>query len=76
MQQACIGYVHWLTTAVLQSGMRETDANEVELGDLEGPVLTALISAMYGKLTTIAPAIALPLFRAADAYQVRAHCDT
>ncbi|KAL3161686.1 hypothetical protein ABBQ38_008785 [Trebouxia sp. C0009 RCD-2024] len=56
--------------AMFQSGMRETDADEVELGDLEGPVLVALISAMYGKLTNIAPAIALPLFRAADAYQV------
>ena len=50
--------------------MCETDADEVELGDMEGPVLMALISAIYGTLANIAPAIALPLFRAADAYQV------
>lgn len=55
---------------LLQSGMREAHAPEIELGDMEGPVLTALMSAMYGKLTEIPAAIALPLFLAADAYQV------
>lgn len=59
------------THFVLQSGMRETHAQEIELGDMEGPVLTALISAMYGKLIEVPDAAALPLFFAADAYQVQ-----
>ena len=53
--------------------MRETKADVVELGDMDGSVLAALISAMYGKTTEIPSAIALPLFLAADAYQVEAH---
>ena len=53
--------------------MRETDADVVELTDVEGPVLTALISALYGKLTEIPSALALPLFLAADAYQFGSH---
>ena len=53
--------------------MRETDADVVELTDMDGPVLTALVSALYGKLTEIPSAIALPLFLAADAYQVGCH---
>lgn len=57
----------------LQSGLRETKADVVELGKMEGPVLVALISAMYGKATETPSAIALPLFLAADAYQVEAH---
>ena len=51
--------------------MRETHANKIELGNMDGPVLTALISAMYGKLREIPSGIALPLFLAADAYQVQ-----
>lgn len=58
-------------TSVPQSGMRETHAQEIELGDMEGPVLIALISAMYGKFKEVPDAMALPLFLAADAYQVR-----
>ncbi|KAL3161684.1 hypothetical protein ABBQ38_008783 [Trebouxia sp. C0009 RCD-2024] len=58
--------------AMFQSGMRETDADEVELTDLEGPVLVALIAAMYGKLREIPSGLALPLFLAADAYQIEA----
>lgn len=51
--------------------MRETHEHEIELGDTEGPVLTALVSAMYGKLKEVPAAIALPLFLAADKYQVQ-----
>lgn len=51
--------------------MRETHECEVELGDMEGPVLTALVSAMYGKLKEVPAAIALPLLLAADKYQVQ-----
>lgn len=50
--------------------MRETSAGVVEMGDMEGCVLTALISPMYGTLTVVPSAIALPLFLAADAHQV------
>lgn len=52
--------------------MLETHAKKIELGDIEGPVLTALISAVYGKVREVPDAIALPLFLTADAYQVQA----
>lgn len=51
--------------------MRETHDREIELGDMDGPVLTALVSAIYGKLKEVPAAIALPLFLAADKYQVQ-----
>lgn len=51
--------------------MRETTDRQIELGDMDGPVLTALVSAMYWKLKEIPAAIALPLFLAADKYQVQ-----
>ena len=53
----------------LQSGTKEHTAEEVEMGQIEGPVLTALISFMYGRLEDIPTDIALPLFVAADAHQ-------
>ena len=55
---------------LLQSGMQETHASVVELGGMAGPVLTALISKMYGKQQEIPSALILPLFKAADEYQV------
>ncbi len=33
---------------MLQSGMREALGDTVELGDMDGAVLKALVSAMYG----------------------------
>lgn len=51
--------------------MRESHDHEIELGDMEGSVLTALVSAMYGKLKEVPAANALPLFLAADKYQVQ-----
>lgn len=54
----------------LQSGMPEAKADTVELSETEGPVLEALIHAMYQKLSAISPELLLPLFVAADAYQV------
>lgn len=51
--------------------MREVPANVVDLSNLKGTVMIALISAMYRKLTDIPDDIALPLYLAADAYQVR-----
>lgn len=57
----------------LQSGTYENTAEEVEMGQIEGPVLTALLSFMYGRLEDIRKDIALPLFVAADAHQAKSH---
>ncbi|DBA92437.1 TPA: protein modification by small protein conjugation [Trebouxia sp. C0004] len=62
-----------LFRAMLQSGTKENTADEVEMGQVEGPVLTAFISFMYGRLEDIQPDIALPLFVAADAHQANSH---
>ena len=51
--------------------MQETDAAEIELREITGPVLQSLVSFMYGKLTDIPDSHLLPLFLAADAHQVR-----
>ena len=37
------------------------------MGEIEGPVLKALVSFMYGRLPTIHADILLPVFMAADA---------
>ncbi len=58
---------------LLQSGTKENKAEEVEMGQIEGPVLMALISFMYGRLEDIPADIALPLFVAADAHQAISH---
>ena len=50
--------------------MQETEASEIELGEMEGPVLQALVSHMYGKLSDIEDHLVLSLFMAADAHQV------
>ncbi len=55
----------------MQTGTKESTAQEVEMGEIEGPILTALISFMYGRLDTIPTNILLPLFIAADAHQAR-----
>lgn len=39
------------------------------MGQIEGPVLKALISFMHGCLTSVPRDLALPLFLAADAHQ-------
>ena len=57
----------------LQSGTKENITGEVEMGQFEGPVLTALTSFMYGCLEDIPTQLALPLFVAADAYQANSH---
>lgn len=54
---------------MMQSGTKESTAQEVEMGQIEGPVLTALISFMYGQLPTVPSDVLLPLFVAADAHQ-------
>ncbi|DBA99209.1 TPA: hypothetical protein ACH3X3_011825 [Trebouxia sp. C0006] len=59
-----------LFKAMFQTGTKESIAQEVEMGEIEGPTLTALISFMYGRLDTIPTDILLPLFIAADAHQV------
>lgn len=51
--------------------MQETTACEIELGDMEGPVLQALVSYMYGRPVQVADEQLLALFLAADAHQVR-----
>ena len=53
--------------------MREALADTVELPETEGHVLQALVQAMYQKPFTVSPGVLLPLlplFVAADAYQV------
>ncbi len=56
--------------AAVQSGMQEAHDSTVELGDIEGPVLKLLISAMYGDYNPESPELLVPLFVAADAHQV------
>ena len=51
--------------------MQETNACEIELGDMDGPVLQALVSYMYGRPVQVADEQLLALFLAADAHQVR-----
>lgn len=58
--------------AMFQSEMQEAHDSTVELGDIEGPVLELLISAMYGDYSLDPPELLVPLFVAADAHQVEA----
>lgn len=55
--------------SILQAGTKENTANEVEMKEIEGPVLAALVSHMYGRPIENSD-ILLPLFVAADAHQV------
>lgn len=55
----------------MQSGTKESTAQEVEMGEIEGPTLIALISFMYGRLGPIPADILILLFIAADAHQAR-----
>ncbi len=57
-------------TMLVQSGMREESMGTIELGDMQGPVLEALMEYFYGCLTEIPAQLLLPLFVAADAHQV------
>lgn len=50
--------------------MLEALADTVELPEIKGHVLEALVQAMYQNHFTISPGVLLPLFVAADAYQV------
>lgn len=58
----------------VQSGVHKTQATEIELSQIDGAILTALVSYMYGKLQKVEDALLLPLFQAADTYQ--ASCST
>ena len=51
-------------------GFQESDASEVELTGLDGPVLQLLVAYIYGKLGKIPDDLLLPLFLAADVHQV------
>ncbi len=57
-------------TMLMQSGMREESMGTIELGDMQGPVLEAMMEYLYGCLTEIPAQLLLPLFVAADAHQV------
>lgn len=57
--------------AMFQTGTKDSTAQEVEMGEIEGPTLTALISFMYGRLGIIPADILRPLFLAAHAHQVK-----
>ena len=50
--------------------MYEAQATEVELSQVSGATLQALVAHMYGKLQDITLEQLLPLFVAADAHQV------
>lgn len=50
--------------------MHEETLDIIELGGIEGPVLEALMSFLYGALTEIPAQLLLPLYVAADAHQV------
>ena len=62
----------------VQSGMQESDEKVVELKGMSGPVLEALVGAMYGDFAgsmcigdrKYPFALLLGLFEAADAHQV------
>ena len=54
----------------LQSGMKEAEAGEIELGEMEGHILQHMVAHMYGKLSDFPDTDLLPLFMAADAHQV------
>ena len=54
----------------MQSGMHEETLDTIELGGMEGPVLEALMSFLYGSLAKIPAELLLPLYVAADAHQV------
>ena len=51
--------------------MQETTNEVVEMNDIAGPVLQALINAMYGKELPSGAQQVLDLYIAADAHQVR-----
>ena len=55
---------------LMQSGMREESMGTIELGDMQGPFLEAMMEYLYGCLTEIPAQLLLPLFVAADAHQV------
>ena len=50
--------------------MQEASTSEVCLGDIDGNTLKRLVSYMYGKLQSLDDCQILPLFIAADKYQV------
>ena len=50
--------------------MQEGTAATINLKDMEGSVLEAFVSHMYGTLQNITPGQLMPLFLAADAHQV------
>ncbi len=50
--------------------MQEAQNNTVELGNIEGPVLVLLISAMYGMHAPVLAELLVPLFVAADTHKV------
>ena len=60
----------------MQSGTKGNLQEEVEMGQIEGHILKALISFVYGCLKRIPEDIALPLFLAADAHQASFQIDT
>ena len=73
--EACAHQTTLLTSKqqamLMPSGMREDSKDTIELGDMEGSVLEALMAFLYNCLTEIPAQLLLPLFVAADAHQVR-----
>ena len=59
-----------MTGCLVQSDMKEAASDVVELQDMDGAVLEALVSAMYGEQGVDVGHLLAPLFVAADAHQV------
>lgn len=53
----------------MQPGTKENRQRVITMGQIQGPVLKALISFMYGCLECVPANLALQLFVAADAHQ-------
>ena len=52
------------------SNMQEASSHQVELPDVPGPALEALLSYLYGSLPSLSPDIVLQLFMASDKYGI------
>jgi hypothetical protein len=53
-----------------RSNMQEAFNHQIELPDIPGPALEALLSYLYGSLPSLSPDIVLQLFMAADKYGI------
>ena len=50
------------SVSIWQSGMQEAQASEVELKDIEGSSLQAIVQFMYGRLSRLESSMVVPVF--------------